>query len=176
MTQSTPRIRSPCMQMTFCYITQPQITVPLVLEVFSLFGTYSGYKINWGKSELLPIRMGDQEWLKQLPLRIVQDNLTYLGVVITKKYSALYKANFPALIRKLENNIQFWKTLPISLLGRVNSIKMIFLPQTLDLFQNLPIYLTKSFFKKLDSIILPGTIKHTELKRITSANTKVMGG
>lgn len=85
----------------------------------------------------------------QLPLRIVQDNLTYLGVVITKKYSALYKANSPALLRKLENNIQFWKTLPISLLGRVNSIKMIFLPQ------NLPIYLTKSFFKKLDSIILP---------------------
>lgn len=32
---------------------------------------------------------------------------------------------------------------------------MIFLPQILYLFQNLPVFLTKSFFKKLDSIILP---------------------
>ena len=32
---------------------------------------------------------------------------------------------------------------------------MIFLPQLLYLFQNLPIYLAKSFFIKLDSIILP---------------------
>ncbi|KAL1246549.1 hypothetical protein QQF64_034594 [Cirrhinus molitorella] len=30
--------------------------------------------INWGKSEMLPIRLEDQEWLKQLPLRVVQDN------------------------------------------------------------------------------------------------------
>lgn len=32
---------------------------------------------------------------------------------------------------------------------------MIFLPQILYLFQNIPIFLPKSFFKQLDSIILP---------------------
>lgn len=32
---------------------------------------------------------------------------------------------------------------------------MIFLPQLLYLFQNIPVFLPKSFFKKIDSIVLP---------------------
>lgn len=160
------------------YITEPSVTIPAVLDVFSMFGTFSGYRINWGKSELLPIRLGDQEWLKQLPLRVVHDSLTYLGVTITKNYNALYKANFPALLRKLEHNIQFWRTLPISLLGRVNAIKMIFLPQILYLFQNLPIFLTKSFFKKIDSIVLPfiWNYKAHRIKKEHLCKHKPVGG
>ncbi len=46
-------------------------------------------------------------------------------------------------------------TLPISLIDRINAIKMIFLPQILYLFHNIPILLPKSFFKHLYSIILP---------------------
>ena len=117
------------------FVVQPRITIPLILETFKLFGSFSGYKINWGKSELLPVQVTNQDWLKQFPLRIASDSLTYLGMVITKKYDDLYKANFPTLLNKLANNIQFWKTLPISLLGRVNAIKKIFLPQLLYLFQ-----------------------------------------
>lgn len=41
------------------------------------------------------------------------------------------------------------------MIGRVNAIKMVSLPRFLYLFQNLPIYLNASFFKKLDSVILP---------------------
>lgn len=65
------------------------------------------------------------------------------------------KENFLPLLEKLKNNIQFWRTLPISLIGRVNSIKMVFLPQYLYLLQNIPVFLPKSFFKKLDAIIMP---------------------
>lgn len=134
------------------YVTQPQTTIPLILNVINLFGTFSGYRINWGKSESMPIQMKDHEWLKKLPFRITLEKFTYLGIVITKKYSSLFEANFTPLINKLQNNIQFWRTLPIFLLGRVNAIKMIFLPQLLYLLQNIPVYLTKSFF--LNSIII----------------------
>lgn len=160
------------------YVTQPMITIPSVLKMFNLFGTFSGYKINWSKSELLPVQFEDQDWLKQLPFHIISDNLTYLGIVITKNYNALYKANFPVLLNKLEHNIQFWRTLPISLLGRVNAIKMIFLPQLLYLFQNLPIYLTKSFFRKLDSIILPfiWNYKSHRIKKDHLCKHKTNGG
>ena len=51
-------------------------------------------------------------------------------------------------------NKEFWRTLPISLIGRVNAIKMVCLPQLLYRFQNLPIFLSKTYFKKLYSIIL----------------------
>lgn len=111
-------------------------------------------------------------------LKTASDSITYLGIVITKKYEDLYKANFPSLWNKLNSNIQFWKTLPISLLGRVNAIKMIFLPQLLYLFENLAIFLTKSFFRKLHSIFFPlcGTTSLIESRSGIFVNTKPMAG
>ena len=59
------------------------------------------------------------------------------------------------MIDKLKSNIESWRQLPLSLIGRVNAIKMVTLPRFLYLFQNLPIFLPKSFFKLIDSLILP---------------------
>lgn len=39
------------------YVTQPQTSVPAILSVIEKFGTFAGYRINWGKSELLPIKL-----------------------------------------------------------------------------------------------------------------------
>lgn len=84
----------------------------------------------------------------------------YLTKTLAKKLSTQIRQDlFPKDIRFLmidnfNRNIQFWRTLPISLLGRINTIKMIFLPQLLYLLQNIPVFITKAFFKCLDSIIL----------------------
>lgn len=58
------------------------------------------------------------------------------------------------MILKLKNNIEKWRILPQSMVGR-NIIKMVALSRFLYLFQNLPLFLTSNFFKQLDSIILP---------------------
>jgi len=137
------------------FISQPQVTIKQILDKINSFGTFSGYRINWNKSELIPIQLRNIAWLQNLPFSLSLEKFKYLGIQITKSHSDLFKENFPPLLSKLESNIQFWKTLPISLLGRVNAIKMIFLPQLLYLFQNIPVFLPKSFFKKVDSIVLP---------------------
>lgn len=49
-------------------------------------------------------------------------------------------------------------TLPLSLIRQVNAIKMVLLMRFLYLFQNIPVFIPKSFFfffKLLDSIIMP---------------------
>ena len=137
------------------YVTEPQASIPAILDVINLFGTFSGYRINWNKSELMPIRSQNTSWLEHLPFKLSSEKCTYLGIVVTKQYSLLFKENFPSLIQKLKANILFWRTLPISLLGRINAIKMVFLPQLLYLYQNIPVFIPKSFHKQLDSIIIP---------------------
>lgn len=109
------------------FISQPQTTIALILSLINLFGSFAGYRVNWDKSEIMPICIMDHEWLHQFPFRVTKERFKYLGVVITKNYNSLFKANFDPLMDKLRNNIQLWRTLLISFL-RTNAIKMIFLP------------------------------------------------
>lgn len=69
-------------------------------------------------------------------------------------------------------------TLTISIIDRINAIKMIFLPQILYLFRNIPILLPKSFFKHLDSIILPSlwNYKSHIIKKVNLCKPKHEGG
>ncbi|XP_059927376.1 LINE-1 retrotransposable element ORF2 protein [Gadus macrocephalus] len=43
-----------------------------------------------------------------------------------------------------------WSSLPISLAGKINSVKMTVMPRFLFLFQAIPIFIPKSFFKELN--------------------------
>lgn len=137
------------------YVTKPLSSIPVILDLISHFGSFSGYTINWLKSELMPIKTNNLTALQGFPFKISLQEFTYLGIKVTKDCQSLYKHNFPPLISKLQNNIEFWKSLPISLAGRINAIKMVFLPQILYLFQNIPIFLPKKFFKKVDTLITP---------------------
>lgn len=121
------------------YVTQPQTTIPTILEKINIFGTFSGYRINWNKSILMPAPSIPASALERFPFKISTEKFTYLGIEITMKHTSLFQANFQPLVDKLQSKIQFWKTLPISILGRVNAIKMIFLPQILYLIQNINI-------------------------------------
>ncbi len=129
------------------FITQPQTSMPVLLETIDLFGSFSRYRVNWGKSELMPVRWSDLGVLERTPFKLTWEKFTYLGLEITKKYNRLFEANFMVILNKFRNKLEFWKTLPISLIGRVNAVKTVCLPQFLYFFRNLPIFLSKKFFK-----------------------------
>lgn len=46
------------------YITQPQCSIPAILDTISHFGKFSGYRINWSKSELMPVKFCDLSLMK----------------------------------------------------------------------------------------------------------------
>lgn len=133
-------------------LSNPEEGIPRLLQYMSEFGQISGFKINWSKSELM--FLGNDRTLPNCPLKIVQDHVTYLGLKISKNMHCLFNLNFEECMASLKRNIECWRTLPLSMIGRVNAIKMITLPKFLYLFQNLPIIIPNEFFKRLEKIIL----------------------
>ncbi len=72
---------------------------------------------------------------------------------MTRTLSSLYTANFSPLVNQVKADLQRWNSLPLSLIGRINTVKMALLPKFLFLLQCIPLFLPKKFFKSLDQII-----------------------
>ena len=119
-----------------------------LLNLIDGFGRFSGFTINWEKSVFMPLSNGlDSSFLRNLPFRVTLDHFSYLGINIPRNPKLLFKLNYMDLIDRLKCMIDKWKLLPLSLIGRVNIVKMVLLPKFTYLFQNVPIFLTSSFFK-----------------------------
>ena len=118
------------------------------------FGEVSGYKVNEGKSEAMMIKGC---WPKQLDrmarFRWSKEGFRYLGVILTHCPSQLYKANYVKLLAQIKNDLERWDILPLSLVGRVETIRMNVLPRLLFLFCSLPVTVPVSTFKALDRLI-----------------------
>ena len=136
------------------YCSDPLLSVPVALDVINSFGRVSGYKINLTKSILLPINLSASKLsLTQLPFKVATDSFTYLGVCVTRDYTGLFKTNLIPALSKAKEDLKRWESLPISLAGRVNSVKMIIMPRLLYYFNAIPTFIPKSFFKELDKHI-----------------------
>ena len=136
------------------YISDPKSSIPPLLNLINDFGAFSGYRINWSKSELMPLsKLVDMAYLESTPFKIVLDKFKSLGIIVTSKFNQLLKLNWADKLNQLKSNIEFWKTLPISMAGRINAIKMVTLPRFLYIFQSLPVNIPQYYFKNLDSVI-----------------------
>lgn len=65
-----------------------------------------------------------------------------MGINIRKPYDKVLKDNYLSLLEKIKADTQRWIDLPLSLIGRLNIIKMNVLPKLIYLFQCIPL---KSF-------------------------------
>lgn len=110
------------------YLTHPQMTIPLLLDKINLFRTFAGYWVNCTKIVLMPVHRDDLTFLTNLPFKISSEKFTYLGEEVTRHYDFLFEQNFPPLIEKLRFKILFWDTLPISMISRINAVKMVLTP------------------------------------------------
>lgn len=89
----------------------------------------------------------------QFPFKISTQKFKYLGIWITHAFKDIFKANFLPLLHNLKEDLEHWNLLPLSLGGRINTIKMNVLPKFLYVFQCVPIFLSKSFFVSIDKLI-----------------------
>lgn len=136
------------------YLSDPAVSLPRLIHFLDHVKRISGYKLNFSKSIIFPINSLAQNLdYHTCPFRLDRESFTYLGIVVTRTYKNLYEANFKRLIEKMKLDLKRWSTLPISLAGRVNTVKMTVLPKFLYAFQMLPLFLPFTFFKELNSHI-----------------------
>lgn len=159
------------------YLSEVQQSIPHVLSLLDIFGQVSGYKLNLEKSEIFSFQPKTLVGL-DVPFRVAKNRFTYLGVVVTSKFTDLFKENFMPLLNRTKNSFDGWSPLNMTMVGRINTVKMNTLPKFLYLFQCVPVFIPKSFFDKLDSLI-SSYIWNGKLPRIRKEylrNNKRLGG
>lgn len=128
-------------------------SIPALLELIGTFGDISGYKVNTSKSMLMLLDNDDRVQLQNNPgVFHLTDSFTYLGIKIVPKLENIVSANYESLFENISNSIDRWTSLPISLIGRINVLKMNILPKLLYLFQNIPLPPPKHLFIRLNKL------------------------
>lgn len=129
------------------------------------------------KSNALLINSSVSNRLKAIsPFTWAQSSFKYLGVNVALKLKDLYLINYIPLLKKIKEELEHWKLLPISFLGQTNVIKINVLPRFSYLFQSLPCYLDKTFFtsvnKMLTSFIWKNSSPRIAFKTLTKSREK----
>lgn len=134
------------------HLSRPQISVPCLIKFISSFSIFSGYKINFAKSEAMPLGSLTcvPDMAEPFPLSWSPSGFIYLGVHVTPTFGQMFKSNFPPLFDAIRADLNRWAPLPLSWLGRVALIKMNILPRLLYPLQMIPILLSNKVIKVLE--------------------------
>ncbi len=122
------------------YITDLHQSVHPLLQCLKEYSVVSAYKLNYTKSEILPLNIQDNN-VRSLTdlLKWCTNGFKYLGIQISRSDQQVIKNNHLKVLEQPKADLQRWMDLPLSLIGRINTIKISILTKFIYLFQCLPI-------------------------------------
>ena len=161
------------------YLTSPEQSLSNLMETITEYSKHSGYKLNESKCEVLTL--GEQlkvEIKETYKLKWESKKIKYLGIYLTGDLKTLYTDNYQALENKVRQDLNRWKVIPESILSRIESVKMMILPQFLFLFQTLPISIPNCSFKRWNTMLsnFIWNYKSKRKKLSTLTQTRENGG
>ena len=120
------------------YVENP---IRKLLELISEFNL-AGYKINTQKSPAFLYTNNEtpeREIKKSIPFTIATKRIKYPGRNLPKRTKELYTENYKALMKEIKDDINGWRDIPYSWVGRINIVKMTILPNAVHRFNVIPI-------------------------------------
>lgn len=114
-------------------------SVLTLLDLIKKFGCICGYKINNSKSSIMLLNSEERtKPPKHAHHFRTVNTFTHLGIQIVPKLEDVVNSYYSPIIASISKTVERWSSLPISLIGRINILKMNILPKLLYLFQNIP--------------------------------------
>ena len=132
------------------YIENPKDTIRKLLELISEFSKVAGYKINTQKSLVFLYtnnEKSEREIKESIPFTIATKRIKYLGINLPKETRELHTENYKTLMKEIKDNINRWRNIPCSWIGRINIVKMSIRPKAIYRFNAIPIKLLMVFFR-----------------------------
>ena len=101
-----------------------------------------------------------KEKLKSIPFTIATKRIKYLGINLPKETRELYTENNKTLMKEIKDNINRWRDISCSWVGRINIVKMTILSNAIHRFNVVPIKLPMAFFTELEQKVSQFIWKH----------------
>ena len=76
---------------------------------------------------------------EKFPFTIATKRIKYLGISLPKETKELYTENYKTRMKEIKEDINRWRDIPCSWVGRINIVKMTILPNAIHRFNVIPI-------------------------------------